>query len=158
MPVGAGKWPRVWFWRLADGFLGSYGYRARLRLRSYAQARLRNAGYALLRYLSPQFEAYWPSVWATFRYLQIRHYRGRRYRLGLPARGQRTHSNAATTRRIRNAITEHLRERYWARKLWEPRKRKLPTLRSKYKSQSRRSVKADRHRRGVVRTKKKFDV
>ena len=61
-PIGAGKWPRAWFCKLADGFLGFYGYRARLRLRGYAQARLRNAGYVLLRYLSPQFEAYWPSV------------------------------------------------------------------------------------------------
>ena len=157
-PASTGRWPRYWLWSLGDGFWGLHGFYRASRRRRYFLARLRNAGFATLRLLSPQIEPFWPLAWNALRYLKIRHLRGRRYRLGLPAHGQRTHSNASTTRRIKNIVTEHIRSKYWFRKLWEARKRKTPMPKRRIKSQSRRSVKASKHKRGVTRTKKKLDV
>ncbi len=157
-PVGSGLTLRRLLWSLGDGFWGVRGYGRSFKLRRYHLARVRNAGYGIMRLTSPQIEPFWPQVWNALRYLLIRHHRGRRYRLGLPAHGQRTHSNAATTRHIRNATTEYLKANFWFKKLWEPRKRKLNAVRSRIKTQSKRSAKADKHKRGVLRSKKKLDV
>lgn len=40
-----------------------------------------------------------------------------RYRLGLPAHGQRTHSNAQTTRAFKNAIVRFVKARLWGYRL-----------------------------------------
>jgi hypothetical protein len=92
-------------------------------------------------------------AWALVRFLKIRHFRGRRYRLGLPVHTRRTHSNAATTRRMGGVTVRYIRARFWGRKLWEPRKRPVRPVRVKVRVQSKRAAKAERHRRGVIRTK-----
>ncbi len=161
--LGFGHQARAWLGALKEG--GVYGVGS---LRSLiiprpaigVSQRLVNVGFNLLRLQSPFVQPLWPAAWAVLRYLQIRHFRGQRYKLGLPARGQRTHSNAATSRRVRNAVATYLRTYYWFSRLWEPRKRPTLKVRSKFKSQSKRAAKAERHRKGVVRTKdlKKKDV
>lgn len=162
-PSGAGRQPRSWLWALGDGFWARSGFRPLARrafptASAYYLARVRNTGYGQFRLLSPKIEPLWPSAWSVLRFLYIRHRKGRRFRLGLPARGQRTHSNAATTRRFRSAVVVYIKARYWAKRLWEARKRSLggPRLRSK---QPRRPAKVDKPKHGVVRSKKnKKDV
>jgi hypothetical protein len=157
-PSGAGAQPRRWLWALGDGFWARLGFKPLPKHSRYRTARVRNAGYAQFRLLSPRLEPFWPSAWAVLRFLYIRHRKGRRFRLGLPARGQRTHSNAATTRRIRNVVISYIKARYWTKRLWEARKRKATTSRPKSK-QLKRSSKADKPKQGVVRSKKnKKDV
>lgn len=91
--------------------------------------------------------------------MRVRTIRGRRYRLGLPARGQRTHSNAKTTRRMRSNVVTYVREKLWFRKLWEPRKSKSQGVR-KLKVGNKRFASSEKGKQGAARTKKikKFDV
>lgn len=98
----------------SGGFLRNLGG---ARPTTQIRQRLVNLGFVFLRLHSPFLEAFWPSAWAVLRYLHIRHYRGQRYRLGLPSRGQRTHTNAATTRHVRTTILTYIRSRYWFSRL-----------------------------------------
>ncbi len=81
----------------------------------YYQTNLRrwqNSGLLLLRFISVIVDPVRPAAWALLRFLRIRHIRGLRYRLGLPSGGQRTHTNAATTRRMRNPVVAYLQTYY----------------------------------------------
>jgi hypothetical protein len=160
-PIGLGAQFRHLSWLLMDGswVLGQYSRKSFFRKIKLRATRMRNMGVTLLRYSSPRLEAFWPSAWNVLRQIKIRTMRGRRYRLGLPARRQRTHSNAKTTRRFRSALVSYVKEKLWFRKLWEPRKSKSSSVR-KLRVVRKRSSKSDAPKRGVVRTKKvkKFDV
>jgi len=160
-PVGLGAQFRHLSWLLMDGswVSGQYSRKSFYRKIKLRAMRMRNMGVALLRYSSPRLEAFWPSAWNILRQIKIRTMRGRRYRLGLPARRQRTHSNAKTTRRFRSALVAYVREKLWFRKLWEPRKSKSSSVK-KLRTMRKRASKSVVSKHGVVRTKKvkKFDV
>jgi hypothetical protein len=99
-----------------------------------------------------------PWAWAILHHVRVRAFRGTRYRLGLPARGQRTHTNACTTHRVRDAAARHIRAEFWVRRLWASVIRPVLPTYSRYRSLSKRALKAERHRRGVIRTQKKPSV
>lgn len=85
-----------------------------------------------------------------------RSYRGSRYKLGLPARGQRTHSNASTTGRIRDAAAVFVRRNRVAPRVWDARKTNKFVPRNLHKKKSPKGAKAKAG--AVVRSKKKIDV
>ena len=160
-PVGLGVQFRELTWLLMDGswVRGQYRRISIFRRSRSCTFRLRNMGIGLLKYSSPRLEAFWPTAWNVLRQMRIRTLRGRRYRLGLPARNQRTHSNAKTTRRLRSCVVTYVREKLWFRKLWEPRKSKPQSVKN-HKAFNKRSSRSDKIKQANVRTKKikKFDV
>lgn len=160
-PVGLGAQFRHMTWLMMDGIwvAGQFKRKSvvhKFKLHAY---RLRNMGILLLKYSSPRLEVFWPSAWNILRQIKIRTLRGRKYRLGLPVRGQRTHSNAKTTRRFRSNIVSYVKDKLWFRKLWEPRKSKSQAIR-KLKSLRKRTSKAQSGKKITTKAKKvkKFDV
>jgi ribosomal protein S8 len=119
--LGGGRWLRRLSLVLGDGAWGR-GY-TRRPARVYPQRRIRAQGFALLRVLTPHLSPVWPWAWAVLRQLRVRGYRGHRYRLGLPSRGQRTRSNAVTVGRVADPAAEHVRHTRWVRRIWEARRR-----------------------------------
>jgi hypothetical protein len=160
-PVGLGVQFKELTWLLMDGtwVRGQYRRASIFRRLRSCTFRLRNMGIGLLKYSSPRLEAFWPTAWNVLRQMRIRTVRGRRYRLGLPARNQRTHSNARTTRRLRSYVVAYVRDKLWFRKLWEPRKSKSQSVKN-HKVGNKRPSRLDKNKQGSVRTKKikKFDV
>ena len=160
-PAGLGSQFKAITWLLMDGVWvqGQYKRSSSFRRFRLGAIRLRNMGIALLKYSSPRLEAIWPMAWNVLRQMRIRTTRGRRYRLGLPARNQRTHSNAKTTRRFRSVMVTYIKDKLWFRKLWEPRKSKGLGVR-KAKIGNKKFMRSDKGKQGAVRTKKikKFDV
>src|SRR4051812_35303451 len=61
--------------------------------------RTQNVAYWGLLYAPPHVENPLQQAWQLMRHLKLRTARGARYRLALPARGQRTRSNAQTCKR-----------------------------------------------------------
>jgi hypothetical protein len=159
--VGLGVQFKELTWLLMDGtwVRGQYRRASIFRRLRSCTFRLRNMGIGLLKYSSPRLEAFWPTAWNVLRQMRIRTVRGRRYRLGLPARNQRTHSNARTTRRLRSYVVAYVRDKLWFRKLWEPRKSKSQSVKN-HKVGNKRPSRLDKNKQGSVRTKKikKFDV
>lgn len=95
--------------RLLDG-LGPRGSRSyRIEDPRYPYGRMQNIGLAILRYNVAHAPKTRPWAWTVARYIVTRSYRGARYKLGLPARGQRTRSNANTTGRLRDAAATFVR-------------------------------------------------
>jgi hypothetical protein len=160
-PVGLGVQFRFITWLLMDGIwvVGQFKRRSSLhKFKLYAN-RLRNMGVMLLKYSSPRLENFWPSAWNILRQIKIRTVKGRRYRLGLPARNQRTHSNAKTTRRFRSNVVSYVKDKLWFRKLWEPRKSKSQAIR-KLRVVRKKSAKVHQTKKATLKSKKnkKFDV
>ena len=89
------------------------------------------------------------------RYILTRSYRGARYKLGLPARGQRTRSNANTTGRVRDSAALFVRRYRVAPRVWEARKacRFIPR-----KLHKKKTPKGAAKKGAAVRSKKKVDV
>ena len=54
--------------------------------------------------------------------LQTRSYKSSRYKLGLPANGQRTHTNANTTGRVSDEGAKFIRKKRIVARVWEARK------------------------------------
>jgi len=159
--IGLGSQFKHITWLLMDGVWVAGQLRRkslfrRLKLYTY---RLRNMGIILLKYSSPRLELFWPAAWNVLRQIKIRTVVGRRYRLGLPARNQRTHSNAKTTRRFRSAVVSYVKDKLWFRKLWEPRKSKTQAVK-KLRMVKKKSSKLQQGRKSSTKTKKtkKFDV
>jgi len=115
-----------------------------------------NIGLVALRYNVAHIPKTRPWAWAAARYLVTRSYRGSRYKLGLPARGQRTHTNASTTGRVRDAAAAFIRRNRVAPRVWEARKTSKFIPRSLHRKKGAKGAKA----KGgpAVRSKKKVDV
>jgi ribosomal protein S13 len=160
-PTGLGSQPRHMTWLLMDGIwtVGQFKRRTMMRRLKLSFGRLRNMGIMLLKYSSPRVESFWPAAWNILRQIKIRTLRGRRYRLGLPSRNQRTHSNAKTTRRFRATVVSYVKDKLWFRKLWEPRKAKSQALK-KLRVVRKRSIKGHQTKKVALKKGKgkKFDV
>lgn len=52
-----------------------------------------------------------PWSWAVVHQIKIRSYKSSRYKLGLPANGQRTHTNANTTGRVSDEAAKYVRKK-----------------------------------------------
>lgn len=78
-------------------------------------------GHTLLFYNSPHIYIVYPWAWFILRQLKLRTYRGIRFRLGLPSRGQRTRTNSETAGRHSDLSVFLLRQLYWRQRLWQVR-------------------------------------
>lgn len=103
--------------RLLDGARPRGAKTYRLDDPRYRYGRMQNIGLVSLRYNVAHVPKTRPWAWAVARYLLTRSYRGSRYKLGLPARGQRTHTNANTTGRVRDAAAAFARRQRVAPRL-----------------------------------------
>lgn len=63
--------------------------------------RFRNLSYQWLRWVPGHINPPLVVAWRLALYIRLSHLRGIRYCLGMPSRGQRTHANAKTARRLR---------------------------------------------------------
>ncbi len=130
-------------------FLGASKF---LALRS--NVRLRSLARVLFFFAPPHVPVYYPWAWFLLRQLKLRTYRGLRYRLGLPANGQRTHTNAQTVSRHLDLAGSTLKQFYWRRRLWQTKSaattdklRQVKPLKQKHKSTKKKGP--------VVRSKDK---
>jgi hypothetical protein len=71
----------------------------RLFLRSLGLERQRSIGLQLLKRFYPHITFAKAYAWRLAHYIRISHFRSFRFALGLPAKSQRTHSNARSARR-----------------------------------------------------------
>jgi len=108
---------RQFVWRYGDGsFL-----RARLRRQGTPRVRVGVLASNFFFFAPPHIPV--PYLYALYllRDLRLRTYRGLRHRLGLPGRGQRTHSNGATAGRHSDLASQVLRSIFWRGRLWQAR-------------------------------------
>lgn len=152
--AGWGLFQRKLALRLTDGCFSS----PKLNKKKYTYAMAQNMGLGLLAYNLAMLPKTRPWAWAAIQQLKIRSYRGSRYKLGLPANGQRTHTNANTTGRVSDEASKFIRQKRVVLKIWEARK----TTRYVPKSIKRKTAgsKTKNLTKGgkVVRSKKKVDV
>lgn len=141
--------------RLLDGARPRGSRTYRLDDPRYLYGRMQNIGLVSLRYNVAHAPKTRPWAWAVARYLLTRSYRGSRYKLGLPARGQRTHTNANTTGRVRDAAAAFARRQRVAPRLWEARKASKFIPRKLHK---KKATKGKAKAGAPVRSKKKVDV
>ena len=141
--------------RLLDGARSQGSRTYRLDGSPYFYGRMQNIGLASLRYNAAHIPKTRPWAWTVARYLLTRSYRGSRYKLGLPARGQRTHTNANTTGRVRDAAATFIRRQRIAPRVWEARKASRFVPRKLHK---KKGVKGSKAKGSTVRSKKKVDV
>lgn len=151
--VGFSKFRRQLCLRLTDGFWGQ-GY---VRRQRFAKSRVRNANLNLLHFWPAQSTVIVPWAWRILYYLRIRSYRGNRYKLGLPARGQRSRTNASTAGRNRDQANLFVLNERWSRRLGEARKQPSTSVKKNLKRQkSGKKVDAKlRKNKGTVRSKDK---
>jgi hypothetical protein len=108
--VGWGAFQRLNGVRLLDGARPPRAPNGRLPTTTrYPSGRMQNIGLASLGYTVAHLPNTRPWAWHVSRHLVARSYKGSRYKLGLPSRGQRTHSNANTTGRVRDAAAAFVR-------------------------------------------------
>jgi hypothetical protein len=122
---------------------------------AYPYGRMQNIGMVALRYNAAHIPKCHPWGWAAARQVLTRAYRGSRYKLGLPARGQRTRANASTTGRVKDAAASFIRRRRLAPRVWEARKAAKFVPR---KTRQKKAAKGAPKKGSVVRSKKKVDV
>lgn len=152
--VGWGAFQQRLARRLADGRVSA----ARTLRRPYPFGVMQNMGLALLGFNLAPLPKTRPWAWALVHHLQVRSYKSSRYKLGLPANGQRTHTNATTTGRVIDEGAKFIRKRDLVERVWESRKP------AKFISKKRRGAPKGTKAKGAVkaakplRTKKKVDV
>lgn len=153
--TGLGSWAKKLIFYSADGFLSWGYYKRKLKERRdfYKIRRSKAFGLLALYFLPPHIGLAWPWAWTLLKYLKNRSWRGRRYRLGLPARGQRTRSNNSTVKRHKDPASLYLKQRGWVRVIWQGAKKPSSLKKKQAKGVSKRALKAERHKKGVVRTK-----
>ena len=152
-PTCTGKRLRALLFILSDGstqfgFLRRWGAR-----QAYCLRRRVSVGFFTLSYVPPHLNLCWPWAWAILRQLKLRSRIGLRYRLGLPARGQRTHTNASTTGRHSNSAVRFLKANLYDKRVWQAWKQATMQKKPKQQTMSKRALKAVKHKRGVVRTR-----
>ncbi len=153
---GWGRFQQTYARALADGKYSS----ARTSRRPYAYGLAQNLGLALLRYNLALVPKLRPWAWALVRQLRIRSYKSSRYKLGLPANGQRTHSNANTTGRVADEGARFIRKRRLAPRVWESRKPARASTKSTKTRGNPKGAKAKATTKSgkTVRSKKKINV
>jgi len=154
---GWGRFQRRLGVRLLDGARTRGSRTLRLDGSPYDYGRMQNIGLVALRYNVAHIPKTRPWGWTASRYLVTRSYRGARYKLGLPARGQRTHTNASTTGRVRDAAAIFIRRNRVAPRVWEARKANKFIPRNLHKKRGAKG-KSKAKTGSVVRSKKKIDV
>ena len=135
---------------MAEGLFIGPSRRAQLK----PQTRVKSLGHTLLFFAPGHIPVAYPWAWFILRQLKLRTYRGLRYRLGLPSRGQRTHTNAQTTTKHADSASAVLRRLYWRKRLWQVR----AVSRATKSKQSRGGVKKQKitkKKGSVVRSKDK---
>lgn len=127
--MGYRKFWRWFIFSLAEGAFLAGGGRQLIKPR----VRLQSLGRALLFFYPAHIPVSYPWAWFILRQLKLRTYRSIRYRLGLPSRGQRTRTNAATVARHSDSAVTLLHKVYWRRRLWQTRSatKNQPTKMSK---------------------------
>jgi hypothetical protein len=153
---GWGPYQRTLGLRLLNGARPKGAKTYRIEGAPYDYGRMYNIGLVSLRLNVAHVPKTRPWGWVVSRYLLTRSYRGSRYKLGLPARGQRTHSNASTTGRVRDAAALFVRRSRIVPRVWEARKANRFVPRSLHKRKGPKGAKAKAG--PVVRSKKKVDV
>lgn len=121
---------------------------------------MQNMGLALLSYNLATLPKTRPWAWALVHQLQTRSYKSSRYKLGLPANGQRTHTNANTTGRVSDEGAKFIRKKRIVARVWEARKpAKFVSKGTRGKGGIKGSkAKATTKSGKTVRSKKKVDV
>lgn len=156
LPLMYGKFLRRLVWLNLDGSFGG-GYLSNRRV-FFNRRRARNTSRSILNFFLWGTSTARAWSWCILRSLKIRSYRGFRYRLGLPSRGQKTRSNCKTTRKVKDVAASILRADYVSFNLWERSKYAQIKLVKYRKTISKRAAKAARHKKGVIRSTKKKDV
>jgi|LauGreDrversion4_2_1035121.scaffolds.fasta_scaffold949292_1 hypothetical protein len=120
---------------------------------------MQNFGLTLLGYNLAILPKTRPWVWCVIREIQVRSYKSSRYKLGLPANGQRTHSNANTTGRVADESAKFIRKKRLIIRIWESRKpAKFVSKNTRPKSGKGAKVKTTSKSGKTIRSKKKVDV
>lgn len=154
--TGWGRHQQALARRLADGALSA----PRVGRRAYPYGLMQNLGLGLLGYNLALLPKTRPWAWAVIHQLQIRSYRSSRYKLGLPANGQRTHTNANTTGRATDPVARFIRRGGFVLKIWEARKpSKFISKAARRKTSSKGGKARNVTKSGkTIRSKKKVDV
>ena len=116
--TGWGPFQHTYAKRLTDG---KYS-RPRTFRKPFNYGLAQNMGLGLLGYNLALLPKSRPWAWAIVHQLQVRSYKSSRYKLGLPANGQRTHTNANTTGRVIDEGAKFIRKRGVVQRVWESRK------------------------------------
>lgn len=152
---GWGKFQQSYARRLTDG---KYSFPRTLRYK-FSYGLMQNFGLTLLGYNLAILPKTRPWVWCVIREIQVRSYKSSRYKLGLPANGQRTHSNANTTGRVADESAKFIRKKRLIIRIWESRKpAKFVSKNTRPKSGKGAKVKTTSKSGKTIRSKKKVDV
>lgn len=136
-------------------FLDGANWSFFLKKKTVIKTKLQALGCTLLYYNTPHIPIIYPWAWFILRQLKLRTYRGLRFRLGLPSRGQRTRSNAETVSRHSDLSVYLLRQLYWRQRLWQVRS-KTSTLKTKQNRKTQKSkTKLVKKKGPAVRSKDK---
>lgn len=102
--LGPKKMLRLTFKRFSDGvFSPSF-----VRHRSLRRLTFQDIGFYLLQYSTPFLSIVKPWSWALLLNIKARSHVGFRLKRGLPSKGQRTRSNHATVKRLKDAASYEL--------------------------------------------------
>jgi len=104
---GWGKFQQTYGRKLTDG---KYSF-SRTQKYPFPFGLMQNFGLSLLAYNLAILPKSRPWSWCVIRHLQVRSYKSSRYKLGLPANGQRTHTNANTTGRVSDEAARFIRKK-----------------------------------------------
>lgn len=150
--TGWGKFQQRYAKALTDGKYSC----PRTSKKKYPYGIMQNFGLTILSYNLATLKKMRPSAWAVVRQIQVRTYKSSRYKLGLPANGQRTHTNANTTGRLADESAKFIRRNGVIPKIWESRKPAKYVSRS-LRSKSPKSTKAKATTKSgkTIRSKKK---
>lgn len=142
-------WKKLVFTLAEGNFIGANKF---VLTRSYT--RLRSLAKVLFFLAPPHIPINYPWAWFILRQLKLRTYRSLRYRLGLPANGQRTHTNAQTTARHLDLASSTLKKLYWRRRLWQVRS-VVTSLKQRQSKPTRAKQKLTKKKGPVARSKDK---
>ncbi len=154
------------------GFKGSVGFRKKWRWfvfslldgsflnnirkkNNISKQHLQSVGHVLLFFSTPHIVITYPWAWFILKQLKLRTYRAIRYRLGLPSRGQRTHSNAQTVSRHKDQTVSILKNTLWRYRLWQTRSNTKSDDVKKNNKNSKSKQKNLKKKGPVVRSKDK---
>lgn len=152
---GWGKFQQNYARCLTDG---KYSF-SRVSRYNFPHGLMQNFGLSLLAYNLAMLPKSRPWAWCVARQIQVRSYKSSRYKLGLPANGQRTHTNANTTGRLTDESAKFIRKKRLVIRIWESRKpAKFVSKHSKTRASKGAKAKLTSKSGKTIRSKKKVDV
>ncbi len=153
--AGWGRFQQGYARALTDGKYSA----PRSSRRPFPYGLMQNFGLCLLAYNLAVLPKTRPWAWAIVRQIQARSYRSSRYKIGLPANGQRTHTNATTTGRVADEGARFVRKKGILPKIWESRKpARFVSRSSRPKASKGAKAKTTSKSGKTIRSKKKIDV